>query len=134
MVIYARYMYSGSVASTFLKICECFDGTANTTESSLQVFMTDKGLPVSKMVGLGTDGASVMVGRHSRVAARFKQCQPLLNSIHCICHRLALAAAQAGNNIVYYICDIQTNPFPIVSLLSQQLGENIWATSNREAS
>ena len=77
MVIYARYMYCGSVATTFLKICELFDGTANTIESSLQEFMPDKGLPVSKMVGLGTDGASVMVGRHNGVAARFKQRQPL---------------------------------------------------------
>ena len=48
MVIYARYMHNGSVATTFLKICELFDGTANTIESSLQEFMTDKGLPISK--------------------------------------------------------------------------------------
>ena len=34
MVIYARYMYNGSVATTFLKICELFDGTANTIELS----------------------------------------------------------------------------------------------------
>jgi len=77
-------MYNGSVATTFLKICELIDGTANTIESSLQEFTTDKSLPVSKMVGLGTDGASVMVGRHNGVAARFKQRQPLLTSIHCI--------------------------------------------------
>ena len=77
MVIYARYMYDGNVATMFLKICELFDGTADTIETSLQDFMTDKGLPVSRMVGLGTDGANVMVGRHSGVAARFKQHQPL---------------------------------------------------------
>jgi hypothetical protein len=39
MVIYARYMYNGNVATTFLKICELFNGTADTIETSL-----DKGL------------------------------------------------------------------------------------------
>ena len=78
MVIYAQYMYNGIVATTFLQICELVDGTANTIESSLQESMTDKGLPVSKMVGLGADGASVMVGRHNGVAARFRQRQPIL--------------------------------------------------------
>ena len=34
------------------------DGTANTIKSSLQEFITDKGLPVSKMVGLGTDAGA----------------------------------------------------------------------------
>lgn len=42
-----------------------------------------------------------MVGRYNGVATRFKQRQPLLTSIHCICHPLALAAAQAGNNVAY---------------------------------
>ena len=27
--------------------------------------------------------------------------QPLLTSIHCVCHRLALAAAQAGSDVPY---------------------------------
>ena len=78
MVIYGRHLYNGKVATTFLNICELIDGTANTIETTLQTFMTDKGFPVSRMVGLGTDGASVMVGRHNGVAARFKERQPLL--------------------------------------------------------
>ena len=76
-----RYLYSGKVATTFLNISELADGTANTIESTLQTFMTDKGIPVSRMVGLGTDGASVMVGRHNGVAAKFTERQPLLESI-----------------------------------------------------
>ena len=79
MVIYARYTYNESVATTFLNS----DGTASTIESSLQDFMTDKGLPVSKMVGLGMDVASVMIVRHNGVAARFKR-QRLLTSMHSL--------------------------------------------------
>ena len=59
MVIYARYIENGKVSTNFLKICELFNGTADTTETTLVAYMEDKGLSV---VGLGTDGASVMTG------------------------------------------------------------------------
>ena len=101
MVIYARYVENGKVVTNFLKICELFNGTADTTETTLVANMEDKGLSMSKMVGLGTDRASVMTGVHNGVGARLKRCQPILTSIHCVCHRLALAAAQAGNDMPY---------------------------------
>ena len=63
--------------------------------------MDENNLSVSKMMGLGTDGAAVMTGKCNGVAARFKRRQPLLTSIHCVCHRLALAAAHAGNDVPY---------------------------------
>ena len=78
--------------------------TADTIETSLVAYMEDKGLSMSKMVGLGTDGASVMTGVHNGMGARFKRRQPVLTSIHCVCHRLALAAARAGNDVPY-ICN-----------------------------
>ena len=101
MVIYARYIENGKVATSFLKICELFNGTADTIETTLVTYMEDKGLLVSKMVGLGTDGANVTTGIRNGVGAWFKQCQPILTAIHCVCHRLALAAAQAGNDMPY---------------------------------
>ena len=102
------YVYDGNVATMFLKICELFDGTADTIEISLLEFMTDKQLSISRMVGVGADGASVMVGRHNAEAARFKQHQPLLTGILCVRHRLALAAAQAGNDVQLHV--FVTNP------------------------
>ena len=96
-----RYTENGKVVTNFLKICKLFNGTADTTENTLVAYMEDKGLLMSKMVGLGTDGASVMTGVHNGVDAGFKRCQPILTSIHCVCHCLALAAAQAGNNVPY---------------------------------
>ena len=101
MVIYARYVQSGKVATTFLNICELPNGTADTIETTLLAYMDENNLSVSKMMGLGTDGAAVMTGKRNGVAARFKRRQPLLTSIHCVCHRLALAAAHAGNDVPY---------------------------------
>ena len=42
-----------------------------------------------------------MTGRVAGVAARLKCRQRVLTSIHCIAHRLALAAGQAGEKIKF---------------------------------
>ena len=52
-------------------------------------------------MGFGSDGASVMTGRVSGVAARLSQSNPYLVAIHCVAHRLALACSQAGERIAY---------------------------------
>ena len=50
---------------------------------------------------MGTDGASVMTGRHNGVAARLERLQPILTSVHCIAHQLALAASLSGDSVPY---------------------------------
>ena len=52
-------------------------------------------------MGFGSDGANVMVDQRTSVATRLKCDNPFLVSIHCVAHRLALAAAQASDNIPY---------------------------------
>ena len=51
--------------------------------------------------GFGSDGASVMVGSMGDVATRLKKSNPLMLSIHCIHHRLALGAAQSVEAVSY---------------------------------
>ena len=53
------------------------------------------------MTRLGSDGAAVMVGRCSGVVSHLKGRKPCLISIHCINHRLALAAGHAADSIPY---------------------------------
>ena len=77
------------------------DGTAATIESALLLCMEKYGLDMAKMRGFGSDGAPVMVGRRSGVASRLKGRQPRLIAIHCINHRLALAAGHAANHVQY---------------------------------
>ena len=50
-------------------------------------------------MGFGSDGASVMTGRKSGVATRLKHRQPKLIAIHCVAHRLALAAAESSERV-----------------------------------
>ncbi|CAM1299786.1 Uncharacterised protein at_DN1338 [Pycnogonum litorale] len=62
--------------------------------------MNDNDLVMEDMVGLSTDGASVMTGVRTGVAKRFKDEVPNLITSHCMAHRLQLVAEKAAN------CDI----------------------------
>ena len=102
MVIYARFINSDTQAQTvFLKITELTNGRAETIEEALMTYLDKCSIPLSHLVGFGSDEASVMTGKHSGVAARIKAKQPILTSTHCIAHRLALAAGQAGDKVKF---------------------------------
>ncbi|KAI4813334.1 hypothetical protein KUCAC02_024666, partial [Chaenocephalus aceratus] len=56
-----------------------------------------RGIELSKVMGLGSDGASVMTGKHAGVGALLKRVNPFLIQVHCVAHRAALAAVDAAN-------------------------------------
>ena len=58
-------------------------------------------MDIDKLKGFASGGASVTVGLHNGVAAQLKSCSPSLISVHCVNHRLALAASHAADNISY---------------------------------
>ena len=102
MVVYARYIDSSALVKTaFLKIVELRNGSADTIEEALLAYLSDNSIPISGLVGFGSDGAAVMTGRLSGVATRLKRRQPILTSIHCVAHRLALAVGQAGEKVPF---------------------------------
>ncbi|KAF3835729.1 hypothetical protein F7725_028287 [Dissostichus mawsoni] len=59
--------------------------------------LSGRGVAMARVVGLGSDGANVMVGRKAGVAQkmRLNDC-PYLVNIHCGAHRTALAARDAS--------------------------------------
>lgn len=44
-----------------------------------------------KLVGMGSDGASVILGCNEGVAALLRQDQPAMVAVHCYSHKLELA-------------------------------------------
>ncbi|XP_033120798.1 zinc finger MYM-type protein 1-like [Anneissia japonica] len=56
-------------------------------------------LPIEEMSGLVTDGAAVMTGKRNGLGARLKREHPNLLTVHCICPRLALACADATDEL-----------------------------------
>lgn len=59
------------------------------------------GLNLARFTGFTSDGAAVMVGIRSGVAARLKQVNPVLINVHCICHRPALACTDSNESLIY---------------------------------
>jgi len=58
-------------------------------------------LDISRLMGLSTDGASVMVGKNNGVAAKLRQRNSKLLNMHCVCHRLALARTDTCQELKY---------------------------------
>lgn len=52
-----------------------------------------------KLVGLGSDGASVMLGRNNGVAAKLRRLQPAMVAVHCYAHKLELAFKDAIKHV-----------------------------------
>lgn len=56
---------------------------------------------MTKVGGMGSDGASVMLRRNNGVAAKLKAIVPSVIVFHCVCHRLALACADSNKELSY---------------------------------
>ena len=56
---------------------------------------------MTKLRGIGTDGAATMTGCRTGVVVRLKQITPSAISVHCAAHRLNLASSQAADKVQY---------------------------------
>lgn len=84
------------VVTTFyriLKIVEC--DAKNVHKVIVEQFEKD-GLKLENMVGIGVDGANVMVGKYNSVTAIFKRKLPDLIVVKCVSHSLHLCAEKAA--------------------------------------
>ncbi|XP_029981526.1 transmembrane protein C17orf113-like [Sphaeramia orbicularis] len=100
LVVCIRYLGpDGCPKVRFLGVRELEQTTANAITETLYQLLDAKGLNKFSMVGLATDGASVMAGVKNGVSTQFKSEVPFLLSIHCMAHRLQLAAEKAANQV-----------------------------------
>ena len=103
LVIYAKYIENGAVQTRFLSMIQIRNGTASTIVEAVTKFCEEWNLDIKKMCGLGSDGASVMLGKKGGVATLLKARVPFMIANHCVAHRLALACGQASNEIPYLL-------------------------------
>ena len=101
----------GDAATVFIDTCDLLaegesedvSADSETTFNSLVNLLNRVGLPLSDLKAMASDGASVMTGEKTGVGARFKkveECKTLL-TVHCICHRLALACGDTGDGLAF---------------------------------
>lgn len=83
----------------YLRDVEYEDGTGEGLASEIMKETEKRNIPLSKMVGFGSDGAQVMSGNNKGVKGRLQEQNGHLVHIHCMAHRLALCTSQAANKI-----------------------------------
>lgn len=100
MTVHARIIDpKTSVAEMiYLRDVKYEDGTGGLAQEILNKALKSK-IPPSKMIGFGSDGATVMTGENKGVKGRLKEQKAHMVHIHCMAHRLALCTSQAANDI-----------------------------------
>ena len=61
----------------------------------------EKGVSVDKVIGFGSDGASIMTGKKNGVATRFKKVAPHMIAVHCMAHWLNLCSSKSADSVPY---------------------------------
>ncbi|XP_077983943.1 uncharacterized protein C17orf113-like [Glandiceps talaboti] len=99
LIIFLKIVDDGKPRTIFIGNYTVLNGTAETVADKMLEVLGDHGIEISKVMGLGSDGASVMTGRHNGVGVRLKRQNVYLIHVHCVAHRLALAAADASRSV-----------------------------------
>ena len=82
----------------FLDIIHLCQANAESIYSALVECLKEKKLQISKIVGMGFDGASTFSRKRTGVQTRIKKLAPHALFLHCHCHLLQLACVQAANS------------------------------------
>lgn len=99
MVLFCKLIHNGQVKALFSANIEVKDGKADTIYNAILQFLVDVGVNVTKVSGLGTDGANVMMGKVNGVGVKLKAVNSKVIHVWCCAHRLALVAHWASNRI-----------------------------------
>lgn len=109
LVTFVKYFdaRSGEASTKFVGITDILADSsapdAATIHDCLVQQIQDLNLDMKDAAAFSSDGPSVMLGKENGVVARLKKnpgCEKMLN-IHCICHRLALACSDTGDEIKF---------------------------------
>ena len=80
---------------------DSFSATAETLFNILTKKLNECGLQLQKLSSMASDGAAVMTGEGSGVAACLKEVNSKVITFHCLCHKLALACTDTTSDIDY---------------------------------
>ena len=93
-MIYLQTCQGGLIQTNFIYCCQVQCGTAPKIVEAIKKSVetiTDWAQFTKKLVALGSDGASVMLGKNNGVIALLQAIQPSMIAVHCSGHRLELA-------------------------------------------
>ena len=98
LIIFLRYTKDGKAHTVFCGNYTVAAGDAETVYKKVKEVLEEKKINLVKVIGLGSDGASVLCGKRSGVGVRLQQDCPDLIHEHCAAHRVALVASNAARD------------------------------------
>uniref|UniRef100_A0A8C1P216 DUF4371 domain-containing protein n=1 Tax=Cyprinus carpio TaxID=7962 RepID=A0A8C1P216_CYPCA len=106
LLLYVRYLFEGTVQEDFLF---CRPLATRTTGQKIfnliDVFMRTNGIDWERCVGICTDGAKSMTGKHTGLIAHIRRVCPSISWLHCSIHREALAAKNMPADLLAVLND-----------------------------
>ena len=103
LVLFFKILVEGKSKIEFAVNVEVKDGKAETIYAAVLKYLEESNVPVKKLSGLGTDGASVMTGRVNGLAVRLQQVNGKIVAVWCVAHKLALVAHWAAKAVPYLV-------------------------------
>ena len=89
-----------SIVTTFLKMVPLGESaTSEAIGEAICKVIKNSRLTLEKLIGIGVDGCSTMVGVHHSLATYFRELVPHIVIFKCICHSLQLAASKASDTM-----------------------------------
>ncbi|GBP45172.1 Zinc finger protein 862 [Eumeta japonica] len=95
------------ICSTFWELYKVFKQTSDTDDTSIPTAnaenlyralidsLTNRNVPLTNMIGFGSDGCNVMMGDNDSVKTRFIRDFPGIIITKCVCHSAHLCASEA---------------------------------------
>lgn len=91
------------IVTQLYRLIEIEAGDATSLSTAFKTQLMADGLSLDKLLGIGVDGANVMVGEHHSFSSILKEQNPELVTIKCICHSLHLAAEYAFKTLPRFL-------------------------------
>ena len=99
LILYLSYLKDAKLTITYSKLINLTACDSVAITSQLIAYLQANDVDLSKMYGMGSDGAAVMIGKHTGVSQLLKENSPYLIEMHCVAHRLALACVDLSKEI-----------------------------------
>ncbi|XP_071054694.1 zinc finger BED domain-containing protein 5-like [Onthophagus taurus] len=100
LICLAKYEYKNEVVDDFLFCKELQRTTGEEIFKSVNSYITGNNISWENCVGVCSDGARAMVGKHSELLARIKEVSPNVTWVHCMIHREAVVSKNMPPNLM----------------------------------
>ncbi|CAI7745837.1 unnamed protein product [Closterium sp. NIES-54] len=120
LIVYVTFERGEAVVSRFLALLSLDRCDAAALHDAIVKCLWSKDMSMDKLVGVSTDGASVMTGSKNGVVAMLRKRCPWLVAIHCVAHREALATKDAAKSF---------KEFNVVDQMIRQTAERLGRSS-----